>query len=49
MQAEFTGLHHHRFELADDSGVKGPPNIYDVVIVIGLYDSKEVITESKDT
>lgn len=48
MQVEYSGMHKYRFELADDSGVKGPSNTYDVVIVIGLYDTAEAAEEAND-
>ena len=41
MQTKFTGLHRLSFELTDD-GIPGPPNIYNITIVFGLYDSSLV-------
>ena len=44
MKAEYTGLHRFEFKLTDDGDgdVYGTPNIYKVVIVIGLYPAKPI-------
>ena len=41
MNVNFTGLHEFFFNLTDD-GVTGPPNMYHVTIVLGLYEADPI-------
>lgn len=42
MEPEFTGMHTLYFQLSGNEKVEGPPNVYMIIIVIGLYEADPI-------
>lgn len=42
MEIKYTGIHKFFFKLTNE-GVWGPPNVYQVIIAVGLYEADPII------